>query len=233
MKFAKVILLVAFTTSLLHSAVQKADSTTRKDLQLTFYKKQLLGLHIGAGVNKYVLQNADWRQGTVNYNDSLKSIDSKAIFLFGFGLNYQFNLSRTVAVRPAMTLSFEGGQVRYSKIHTTEMIKYSTISYLFSCPVLLKLPKENVQPYFTIGPSFLYVLAGDERAGKPFEIDRLDIMADVGFGMDIKSKNTIVTPELKYSRGLNNIKAEQDNLFSNTIKSVHRQKLMLVFYFRT
>jgi hypothetical protein len=233
MEFAKVILLLAFTNSLLHAAAQKGGAKTGKDLQLDFYKRQLLGLHIGAGANKYVLENADWRQGTVNYNDSLKSIDSKIVFLFEVGLNYQLNLSQKFAVRPAMTLSFEGGQVRYTKIQTTEVIKYSTISYLLSCPVLLKLPKENVQPYFTIGPSFLYVLAGDERTGKPFEIDKIDLMTDVGFGMDIKAKKTIVTPELRYSRGLTNIKARQDNLFSNTIKSFHRQKLMLVFYFRT
>lgn len=212
-----------------------APTETTNPVNLSgFDKKKQLALAIGAGVSNFQFRKSNWQQGTINYNDSLNSIQPASVLKFDITLLYLFNLNKTFSVRPAFSLSFEGGKLQYNKQATVESLDLTTVSAIMPLPILYKFRRGNVQPYFSFGPSLLLMLGQAEASEPVLPIKRFDVLGDAGIGMDIDVPKwkMIVSPEIKYSTGLLNQKGDANNLYSNTIQSLKRQFFTFTIYLR-
>lgn len=220
---------------LIGTGIFAQNDTTVKPVKLTgFEGKRQIGVSFGAGISNFQVTNSNWKQGTTNYNDSLKTIASSSVFKFDLSILYVINFSKRFSFRPAVTLSFEGGNIHYIKPQSVETIKATTASEMLSLPFLFKYRSRSVRPYIAVGPSFLYMLGQEKKTESLLSLKTFDVLGDVGVGVDIHApkQKLIVTPEIKYSMGLLNQKGTADNLYANTIEKLKRQALAFTIYLR-
>ena len=151
-----------------------------------------------------------------------------------FGLIYQLNINDAIAVRPTLLAIFEGGKNTYEKYLSTENLNLSTISYSLSIPLILKRQLVKSQPYISVGPSFLYMLAQHEDAQNLMPLKTADLLGEFGLGIDLFSKKlkAVVSPEIRYSHGFFNVKSDAHNLYTNTVEELKRRSFTLSFVFR-
>jgi hypothetical protein len=212
-----------------------AQTDTTKPVKLTgFDREKQFALSLGAGTSSFKVTNSNWKQGPINYNDSLRSITRKSVFKFDLSILYLINFNKSVSFRPAIALSFEGGKIQYSKQQSVETLNLSTTSVMLSSPFLFKFRTKSIQPYLALGPGFLYMLRQDEKAEKLLPLKTFDLLADAGLGVDIDVPRLklIVTPEVKFSTGLLNQKGTANNLYANTVEQLKRQAFTFTVYLR-
>ena len=232
MKIFKLLLIILF---LFVATRIFAQGDTTKPKKLTgFDIKRQIGLALGAGTSNFKGTNSNWKQGATNYNDSLKSITSNSVFKFDLSILYLVNINKNFAFRPTTTLSFEGGKLQYNRHQSVEKLDTRTASQLLYLPFLLKFPSKSIQPYFIVGPSFLYMLGQDEKVEDLLPLKSFDVLADAGVGIDIDipKLKMIVTPEAKFSMGLLNQKGTANNLYANTIEQLKRQAFTFTLLLR-
>lgn len=224
-----IVLFLSFGTKLFAQG-----DTTKPIKPAGFERKRQFSLSLGAGTSNFKVTNSNWKQGTINYNDSLKSITSNSVFKFDIAIQYLINFSRSVSFRPAVTLSFEGGKLQYNRPQSVETVKLTTASEALSLPFLFKFRSKSIQPYFAIGPSFLLMLGQDEKAKNLLPLKTFDVLGDASVGLDIDAPKLkmIVTPEIKYSVGLLNQKGSANNLYINTIDQLKRKAITFTVYLR-
>lgn len=199
-----------------------------------FAKPRAFGLAVGAGTSRFKVTNSNWKQGTINYNDSLNSITSKSGFKFDVSLLYFINFNQTFAFRPTITVSFTEDKILYNKFRLDETIDASTVSGTASLPILFKFRSKSVQPFIVAGPSFSFVLGQDDKGKNFLPLKKVDLLGDIGFGIDIDIPKWIVitSPEIKYSSGFLNRKEEANNLYTNTIEQLKRRTFTFTIYMR-
>lgn len=199
-----------------------------------FDRKKQFAIALGAGTSTFKVNNSNWNQGAINYNDSLKSIISNAVFKFDLSILYLINFNKYFAFRPAITTSFEGGKVQYNKLQLSETLNLTTASQMVSLPMLIKFPRGVIQPYVLIGPSLIYISAQDESAEDLLPLKNFDVLADAALGIDIDAQKLkiIMTPEVKLSFGLLNQKGTANNLYTSTIEHLKRQAFTFSLYLR-
>lgn len=210
---------------------QSSSNEILQDKKTTNYnRKSQFGIAIGFGQSKLKDTKASWQQGTINYNDSLNSIESRNIFKFDIGAIYQLNFNNSIAIRPELTTSFEGGQLTYNRKQRTENLKVSNASFFLSMPLIIKYPSRIVKPYLGFGPS-VGVILGQDKNDEPVYVPlkNFDFLGDFLTGIEWKSQlvKSIVSVEMKFSTGLLNIKSDANTLYTNTIESLKRQALTL------
>jgi hypothetical protein len=200
-------------------------------------RKTQLGVEIGGGINNFKLNFSNWRQGNINYNDSLNNITTSNGAKFDLGLICQINFSETVAWRPLLSLAFETGDIIYDRKTSTgerhiETLKIETTSMNASLPLIFKFSQKKIAPYFSAGPSFNYTIAQDESSSSKLPVKSFTLFGDAGLGVDINLLKTILSPELKFSASFTDINEDANNLYTNTLSSLKKQTFMFSIYLR-
>ncbi|HMK18725.1 MAG TPA: caspase family protein [Chitinophagaceae bacterium] len=201
-------------------------------------RKTQLGIEIGGGINNFKLNFSSWKQGNINYNDSLNNITTSNGAKFDLGLICQINFGETVALRPLLSLAFETGNIIYDRKTPTgerhiETLKIETTSMNASLPLIFKFSQKKVAPYFSAGPSFNYMLSQDESSSSKLPIRSFTLFGDAGLGVDIDLlKTAILSSELKFSASITDINEDANNLYTNTLSSLKKQTFMLSIYLR-
>ena len=202
-------------------------------------RKTQLGIEIGGGINNFKLNFSNWKQGNINYNDSLNGITTSNGIKFDLGLICQINFSETVAWRPFLGLAFESGNIIYDKKTPTgersiETVKIETSSLNASLPLIFKFSQKKVAPYFSAGPSFNFMLSQDESSSSKLPIRSFTLFGDAGLGVDINllKAGIILSPELKFSTSFTDINEDANNLYTNTLSSLKKQTFVLSIYLR-
>ncbi|MDB5191571.1 MAG: hypothetical protein JWQ96_1134 [Segetibacter sp.] len=213
---------------------QENASVTANERNRGFQKKRVFGMAVGAGSSTFKKTLSNWQQGSRNYHDSLKAIRSNSVFKFDISLLFMVNFNRTLAFRPTLTLSLvEGGNFQYDRMNTTETIKANRASTLLTLPLLFKLPRQKYQPYIGAGTSLLCFLGPYTDYDTRLPLKKLDVLGDIGIGVEFNvEKVAIFTPEIRYSAGLNNLKKEANNLYTNTIDKLKRRQWTFTLYMR-
>lgn len=212
----------------------QSDTSAKLIKPTKFDRKRVFGLAFGAGISDFRVTNSNWKQGMIDYNDSLKSIASQSAFKFDLSFLYLINFSKTLAFRPTATLSIEGTKLQYNKHQSVEIIDKGIASQILSLPFLYKFQGKRIQPYLLAGPSFSFMFGQDDKVEKFVPLKTIDLLGDIGFGIDIDipKLKIIATPEMKYSVGLLNRKGEANNLYMNTIEQLKRRALTFTIYLR-
>ncbi len=200
-------------------------------------RKTQLGIEIGGGINNFKLNFSNWKQGNINYNDSLNNITTSSGTKFDLGLICQINFSETVALRPLLSLAFESGDIIYDRKTSTgersiETLKIETASMTASLPLIFKFSQKKVAPYFSAGPSFNYTISQDESSSSKLPVKSFILFGDAGLGVDINLQKVILSPELKFSASFTDINEDANNLYTNTLSSLKKQTFMFSIYLR-
>lgn len=231
------------------SLVRKAQANNTEKLLQQKKKsssKINMGLMIGGGINmphiNYSKQN--WRQGNIDYNDSLNSITTSTGGKFDLGITAYINISKTFAIRPAVQFIYESGAVIYNRKNTTGGLPFSQkkktdqVDINIPVPLIIRFSKKNIDPFFSIGPTISFSLkqynSSTPSAQREIPMKSFGFLGEAGIGVDIRLKNTsvILSPELRYSQGFNNIKGTGNSLYLNTISSLKKDAFTFSFYLR-
>lgn len=215
--------------------IAQTDTIKKEPINPTkFDRKRQLGIIIGVGMSKFKTSYSNWQQGNINYSDSLNSINGNSVFKLEFGFVYQIYLGKVLSIRPTYQTVIEGGKLDYERKTSTESINLSTYSHTLSVPFVFNRNMVNYQPYITVGPTLLYMMAQEKDVKSQIPINSFDILGEAGAGIDFYSKalKCIVSPGLKYSIGFLNNKGNAKNIYSNTINELKRQSFSFTINFR-
>ena len=227
---AKIVLVLALFVS--HwSLAQKAPVTMYR--VESDQKPLKYGFFLGYHSNTFGIQYSDAFSSPAF--DNVSSIVSQRSAGFNLGFMVNFRLSdqftvRTVPVKIALyqhtvDYNFTDGTTDSQLIESTRIepgifLKYRSIR------------RENTRMYIIGG------LSGSWRSGKPeegntdrLEVRRLDIRAEVGFGLEKYFKFFKWSPEIRYSRGLINVISPNNTLFSNGINRLVTHNFTFYLHF--
>ena len=205
-----------------------------------------MGLMIGGGINMPGISYSkqDWRQGNIDYNDSLNSITTSTGGKFDLGITAYVSINKIFAIRPAIQLIYESGAIIYNRKNTAGGLPFSQkkktdqVDINIPVPFIIRFSQKNIDPFFSIGPTISFSLkqynSSTPSAQREIPMKSFDLLGEAGIGVDIRLKNTsvILSPELRYSYGFNNIKATGNSLYLNTISSLKKDAFTFSFYLR-
>ena len=223
-KLKKFILLIIF--------ISGVGSACRAEGNLPFVDEKLIHFGFLLGIN-----TMDFR---VSPNDSARVSIQKPGFTVGIISDLRIN--RYLNLRFIPSLHFGERQLNYPfKVGKDSSLNISSIPICF--PVYLKYSAErkwNYRPYLIGGVGLSYDLATNSNSDKPVTLKPLDVYTEFGVGCDIYFSFFKLSPELKYSIGLNNIIVPIDNRpgltgdkarFTNVISKLASRMLTLTFNF--
>jgi tetratricopeptide (TPR) repeat protein len=195
----------------------------------------------GGGVNEPSIDfnRADWRQGNVNYADSLSDITTATTGRFALGIGYHFQISELVSLRPQITFSAESGEVIYHRREVTggpsfpDPVRTETNFISMPLSLIVRFSKKNVTPYLVLAPEASYIMQNEEAASR-LTFKEFGFSGNAGLGVEIGLTRSawVISPELKYTQGISNLKGDGNNLYLNTISSIKRKGFELTVHFR-
>ena len=197
-------------------------------------KKNSFGVVAGSGISK--LNPVYTEAGNTN----IIGINPKNIIKFDLGIIYQLGIGKNISLRPSALISMEGGELVYQRRATTgtqiisDPVKLKNTSVSVALPMIIRLSDKNIAPFISLGPSFSYLVSQDAASSKKIPVKKSILSGDAGIGIDIglaKSK-LIISPEIKYTQGLNNIRSDAKNEYTNTLSSLKKQGITFSVYLR-
>lgn len=190
------------------------------------------GIFAGVGIASFNVSKSNWTQLPVNYADSLNSVTSTSNLSVHMGITYRIEFNRNLSLRPAVTLIIgETGKLKYDRKVTTETLNFKAVAEGLAIPFIYKLSNKEIKPYIELGPTLLYHLGQAEETGAKVTLNKFDLLGQFGIGIEIPTKHFKLSPELSFSKGFIDAKSNNNNLYTKTISSLHRQYFNLSFYF--
>jgi hypothetical protein len=202
---------------------------TKKDI-----KKPHFGIVTGSGVSQLKPNY------TVSRNDTLVGIKASSIIKFDLGFFIQISISKKISWRPALLVSFEGGELQYTKrsaaggVTTTETLKTKTTSANISSPFVFRFSEKNITPFLSAGPAFSYVLKQNTESSLKLPVKKTDLLGEIGLGADIgfPKPKFVLSPEFKFSKGFINMNDDINNFYTHAIDNLKRQVFTFSIYLR-
>jgi hypothetical protein len=197
-------------------------------------RKNSFGLVTGSGVSQL---NPSYTEAG---NTTIIGVNGNNIIKLDLGIFFQTSIGKYISIRPATMLSLEGGELVYDRrnatggVITQETIKLKNTSISLSVPVIIKLSDKNIVPFISLGPAFNYIVNQNADASAKVPVKKSVFMGDAGLGIDIPvGKNGIIlSPELKYTQGFNNLRENTRNEYTNTLSSLKKQGITFSIYLR-
>ncbi len=192
------------------------------------------GLAIGGGISKPSITTKP-----VSANDTLAASGVKGRLKFELGIIGQVVLSNSISIRPSVLVSFEQSDIDFERKRVsggpvTEAISVQTTSFTVPVPFIFRFSNKNVAPFISAGPTFGYLMQKNDINSDRLPIKSFDVSGDAGFGVDIglPKAGIIISPELKYSRGLLDSHEGNNSVYSNVITNLNRQSFTFNVYLR-
>ena len=166
---------------------------------------------------------------------------------FSVGVLADMRLSNNLNLRIVPTMQFGAKHLTLHKLDETDThgnprteTQDLKNTYL-SVPVDLKFSAQrwnNIRPYMLAGVNGMVNLTN--KSQEIVQLQRTDLMLEVGLGCDLYLPFFKLAPELKFCYGLGNridkshvadIKDDYKKTYANSIKSGHTKMIVLTFYF--
>ncbi len=202
-------------------------------------KKVSFGVLAGGGVSQPVITYSDWAQRQPNYSDSLSSIDPSNTVTLNLGIIADIKLGGTVSIRPSAVISMEGGELTYNRKSLTgptfkEVIKTKTVSMQVPLPFVFRFSSKRITPFLAAGPTFNLLLNQDADYKKKIPLKSFGLLGDGAFGVDIGllKSHLVLSPQIRYTRGITDMKGTADNLYSNTLAKIANQSITFTITLR-
>ncbi len=198
-------------------------------------KKIQWGGLTGGGISELIITTAP-----PPANDSLPwAVGAARKFKYDIGFTAQVNFSNYFSIRPSVIASLENSELIYDtrpasggqEDQETVAIKRTMLS--IPVPVVIRLSDKKVAPYITAGPVLNVLLQQNEAGREKLSLKKVDFMGDIGLGLDIATPGNriVISPELKYSRGLSNVSGTRND-YGLSILNMKRQNFTFAIYIR-
>lgn len=155
------------------------------------------------------------------------------------GFLYHFCISPRVAIRPVTTLLFETIDVEFERRGTSgapilETVSVKNTSVSVALPLLVKLGIGKIAPYIMLGPSLQYSFSQNASSTELLPVKKTLFMGNGGLGLDISLMKSgwVLSPELKYAAGLNDIKEEGTSPYTDALGTLKKNSFSLNLYLR-
>jgi hypothetical protein len=197
-------------------------------------KKVQIGGVIGGGMSQL---NAT----TVppNANERVSLTDVKSNIKYDLGIIAQINLGNMVSIRPSVLATVESSDYTFvirgvTGGSTTEVVPVKTTTISIPLPLIIRFSSKNISPFISAGPTFSLLMQKSDTNSAKVGIKPTDVLGDIGIGVDIGllKSHLVISPELKYSRGLTSVKEDQNTIYSNIISKINRQTFTFSVYLR-
>lgn len=211
--------------------VPKNQGNTRK----TGLCRPSFGFTLGGGINR---SNPVY---SGNAQAGILGTEAASAPAGNLGILYQLCLGNRISIRPTATAIFESTDISFQRRSgtggpiTTETISIRNTTVNLALPLLIRLSANNVAPYITLGPSFSYMLSQNSSSNEQLPLKKSMLLGNGGLGVDISLMKSgwVLSPELKYSAGLTDIKDEASaTIYSDAIRSLKKNSFSLNLYLR-
>lgn len=226
------------TLALIQKALSEKPDETKKKSDLPTARKFQFGILTGGGISKPSITSRSLTFANLTTYSAL-GVSGKA--KIDLGIIGQVNFRNKFSVRPSVVLSldqsdidFEISQFPSGSRQDTQTVSIKTTSFIVPIPFIFRLSEKNVSPYFSAGPSFSFITQKNDTNSENLPMKSFDISGEVGFGVDIGvlKAGIIISPEIKYSRGLLDSHEKTSSIFSNVITKMNRQSFTFSVYLR-
>ncbi len=198
-------------------------------------KKSSFGYTLGGGLN----QSKPTYSG--NANSGFIGVDANTAPTFNLGFIYQVSLGNTISIRPAATVSFENTDINFQRRNPTggtitiETVAVKGTAVNIALPLIIRLSSKNIAPYIALGPSFSYLISQNNTSTERLPVKKSLLSGNGGLGVDINilKSGIIISPELKYSAGLSNLKDDAaTTAYAAALSSLKKNVFSLSVYLR-
>lgn len=206
------------------------EKQTKKNTRLP--GRNSFGITVGGGVAEEVPSFAGTR------NTPFIGVTGKNRAAIDLGVIYQAGIGGSIDIRPAVHLSFDGGDLFYERTPTAgprfDTVSLKNININVSLPLIFRLSKKDIAPFIMLGPSYSYVLKQDATAQSRVPVKKSVVLGSAGAGVDISIRKAgiILSPEIKYSRGLTNQQDDAGTIYTTVLSALKKQGFSFHLYLR-
>jgi hypothetical protein len=213
------------------------------------YKKLRWGFSLGLNSSWYTLEHSQAYINSIDptfVNDpanpsleyDLTSVNEKAGI--GFNVNFitTYRLSQDVVLRAQPGVGYHSRAIEYvGNFEGSEngMKLQEVNTFSGELPLLVKYEskrRRNTQMYFIGGIKPTYVVGGPKKGNSEvLQIKPFDISLECGVGLDMFYPFFKFSPELRYSRGLSDIREPYNTVYNNTLQKLNTNTITLYLNF--
>ncbi|HEV7783361.1 MAG TPA: caspase family protein, partial [Chitinophagaceae bacterium] len=183
---------------------RSAANTTNKPDEIKQPKripKSSFGIAVGGGINR---SDPTFQQ---NANVNVIAVDPRTTAIIDLGVIVNIPLGQSISVRPAVTAVLGNTELIYQRRNSTggqifrDTILVKNTSVKIALPLVIRFTNKKINPYLALGPAFSYVVGGNSEI---LPTKKSLVLGDAGFGVEFTVPKTgmVISPELRYSRGL-------------------------------
>lgn len=228
--------LCALTTlAMIQKSASQPEEPKKEVKKPSPFKKTSFGFTLGGGIN----QSNPTYSG--NANSGFIDVASSAAPVIDLGIIYQVNIGGNIFIRPEIALNSENTRIDFRVRpatgggFVTETIDVKGMNINISLPLILRFSSKNTAPYFSLGPSFSYLLSQNSTSTERLPVNKSIFIGDAGFGVDfgLAKSGLVISPELKYSSGFSDMKdnAATTN-YARALSSLKKNTFSLNVYLR-
>jgi len=157
------------------------------------------------------------------------------------GIIYQVGLGGNFSIRPAATVGFENTEIAfYRRSGTggpviTEKVLLKNTMVSIALPFVIRITAKNTAPFLSLGPSFSYLFSQDNTSGDILPLKKSVFAGNAGLGVDIGlgKSGFILSPEIKYSIGLSDMKDNTSTSnYALAVSSLKKETFSLNLYLK-
>jgi hypothetical protein len=208
------------------------------------YKWLHFGFTVGTNIMNFGITKADNFYSETDFNQ-VYAIENQSIPGFILGPVSNIHMGEYFDFRFLVNLSFGQRNLTYLRVEDitkpNPKLTYHTMklaSTYLEFPLLVKYKAvrlNNMKPYIVGGINPKIDLAAqkkikDEDMPK-IRLNRLDLAWELGFGIDLYLPYFKLSPEIKYSRGLNDMVVRDNTQYTGAIKKLNSNIWTLSFHF--
>ncbi len=227
---------VITTLALAQQAANKTGNNGNNPPAKKPLPKSGIGFTLGGGLN-----SSD-PAFQLNPNTNIIGADSKSSATFDIGIIFHVPIGKNIAIRPAAEVLFGSTEISFQRRNatgggvTTEVIPVNKTSVNISLPLVIHFSDKKISPYLQLGPSFSLNLDQNNSTSDLLPIKKSLVLADAGLGLDFRIPKTgmVISPELKFSLGLSDMKDKASTTaYSSSLSSLKKQAFTLNVYLRS
>jgi hypothetical protein len=217
-------------------ATSQAQHHNRRyfEKNIGFYddKDVRFGFLLGGGQNSFYLK---YSNKFLAGSDTVLAASPKWGYTFPtIGAMVAFKLNDFFFVRTIFQYQFYQRNIEFRLKNgdsQTQIVQSSSLEL----PVLLKyksLRRGNVGMYMIAGIKPTFIIGGSRfEATQAFKTNDLDLSVEYGFGFDLYYTYFKLAPEIRFSHGLVNMNASDNNIYNNSLKRITTHNVSLILNF--
>lgn len=223
------------TLAMIQKATSSQPDEPKKVVKKTSpFRKASFGFTLGGGLSQ---SNPSY---SGNANSGFTGVASNSAPVFDLGLICQVNIGGNIFIRPEVNVSAENTRINFEIRSGTGnfpdvVVDVKGIAANIALPVVVRFSSKIISPYIMLGPSFNYIFSQNSTSAEKLPVKKSLFLGSAGFGVDIGlgKSGFALSPELKYSAGLSDIKDNSATTsFARALSSLKKNIFSLNVYLR-